>query len=143
MPTSGDKVLWSQAYEIGIEEVDNQHQGLVEIINKANHLLIGEYTSKELEDVITDLIDYTLEHFGMEEGLMHTHHFDSTKPQDYEKHIQEHREFSTKVEQIRDDLAHGKITQREEIINYLCDWLIRHTNRTDRVLGKFLEKAGA
>jgi len=139
---SNDKVVWQDKFEIGLEEVDDQHHMLVDTINKANKLLVKDYTFKELEDITSDLINYALLHFETEEDLMHTYAYDTQKPKDYEIHTSEHRKFKAKVVAIREDLENGKPFERQEVINFLCQWLVDHTNKIDQKLGKFLENVG-
>lgn len=138
MSNSSDKILWKSTFETGIEEMDDQHRRLVNTINKANYLLINEYTIENLQDITKDLLDYTLYHFQTEETLMYTYQYDTHTPDDYALHMQEHREFTSKVKDIHTTIQNGEMIGREEIINYLCEWLIDHINSTDKKLGSFL-----
>jgi len=139
MSQSEDKVVWQSGFEIGLKEIDEQHHLLVDAINKANALLIKEYTLAHLQEVTQDLVKYALLHFETEEALMKTHHYDTKHPKEYAKHTHEHRQFKTKVDTIHQDLERGEAVEREEIINFLCQWLVEHTNKIDKRLGKFLE----
>jgi len=140
MSESNDKVVWQDRFELGLEEVDDQHHMLVDTINKASNLLRGDYTSKEIEDVIKDLIEYSLLHFETEEDMMHDHAYDTKHPKDYDVHTSQHRKFKAKVSAIEEDIKKGKLVEGEEIINFLCQWLVDHTNKIDKKLGKFLEQ---
>ncbi|MEA2027427.1 MAG: bacteriohemerythrin [Campylobacterota bacterium] len=140
MSNSNDKVIWQDNFEIGLEEVDDQHHMLVDTINKANNLLVKDYTFKDLEDITNDLIHYALLHFETEEDLMHTYAYDTKKPKDYDIHTSEHHKFKARVTAIREDIKKGEFVEREEIINFLCQWLVDHTNKIDKKLGKFLEQ---
>jgi len=140
MSSSSDKIKWNQIFEMGIVNIDDQHRVLVDTINKANHLLTNDYTIENLQEITKDLINYADFHFKTEEELMETYQYSSYMLEDYDMHIQEHREFSVKVQNIHDELVEGNSIERAEIINFLCQWLIDHTHTTDKKLGYFLEK---
>jgi hemerythrin len=67
-------------------------------------------------------------------------HSSHQSPQDYEKHIEEHFEFSTKILEIHQQIQEGNSTKGEEIINYLCQWLVVHILHTDQVMVQTIEK---
>jgi len=138
MPDSSDKIRWSASFETGIEKVDEQHHTLIDTINKADKLLVDDYTIEHVQEVTKDLYDYVQYHFETEEQLMHTFEYDTHMREEFEKHIAQHREFSAKADAIRTKLGEGEIVEREEIINYLCEWLIHHIIHTDKKLSAFV-----
>jgi len=140
MSSSNDKIIWSEVYEMGIKKIDEQHHILVDTINKANNLLTDDYSIENLQEVAKNLIHYADFHFKTEEELMETYQYSSYMFEEYEVHIQEHREFAVKVQNIYDEFIEGNHIERAEIINFLCQWLIDHTHTTDKKLGYFLEK---
>lgn len=136
-----NKIVWSQIFETGIDTIDVQHQLLIDLINKASHLLRQEHSLENLQSIVNDMIRYTQYHFETEENLMHTHEYAIHMPKDYEMHIEEHCKFSTQVLDIHTQIREGTTIEREEIVNFLCEWLIDHIHHTDKKLGKFLENS--
>ena len=84
-------IRWSELFETGITEIDNQHKKLVEIINN----LYESYSSNENFDfniIINDLIKYSEYHFTTEEKLFKNSKYPFTK-----EHLKIHSEFKEKV----------------------------------------------
>jgi len=115
-----EKIVWSNTFETSIDEIDRQHRLLVDTINQTSHLLRDEYIQEDLRTIVNNLIRYTQFHFETKEKLMLDTHYSHQSPQDYEKHIEEHFEFSTKILEIHQQIQEGNSTKGEEIINYLC-----------------------
>jgi hemerythrin-like metal-binding protein len=128
-------IAWNDALTTGVTTMDEQHKILVNMINEANDLL-NETTGRDVYmEVVKDLIAYALYHFDDEEELMIAAQY----PQEArEKHIEEHRAFSHKVTTIHQELVHGKLIDRNELIGYLNHWLVNHIMGTDQQLGKAL-----
>ncbi|KIM06573.1 MAG: hypothetical protein KU38_12785 [Sulfurovum sp. FS08-3] len=140
MSSGFEKIVWNSTFETGMEEIDRQHRLLVDTINQASHLLRDEYLQEDLRTIVNNLIRYTQFHFETEEQLMLERHYSHQSPHDYEKHIEEHFEFSTKVLEIHQQIQEGKSIEGEEIINYLCQWLVGHILHTDQVMVQTLYK---
>jgi len=60
---------WNSSLEIGIEEIDNQHQVFIGLINELQAAHDGGNDSWALSDVIPRLADYAKYHFDIEEYL--------------------------------------------------------------------------
>ncbi len=140
MSSGFEKIVWSSAFETGIEEIDKQHRLLVDTINQASNLLRDEYIQEDLRTIVNTLIRYTQFHFETEEQLMLDTRYSHQSPQDYEKHIEEHFEFSTKILEIHQQIQEGNTIEGEEIINYLCQWLVVHILNTDQIMVQSIKK---
>lgn len=132
-------IKWKKDYETGVEEIDDQHHILVNTLNEANELLTKNYSLENLQNITKDLLSYALYHFEEEEELMNTYKYKDEAPQEYDSHMKQHRDFSTKVVEVRDSLKAGNLIEQEELISFLFNWLINHINNTDKKLGKFLQ----
>jgi len=131
-------IQWKKKYETGIEDIDTQHKTLVNTIYKANELLNQDYSLDNLQNITKELLNYTLYHFETEEEMMLEYNYDDYHPKEYEQHIKQHREFSSKVTALRTSLETGQLIEQEKMIGFLINWLINHINRTDKKLGSFL-----
>jgi len=133
------EIKWDTSYEVGVDEIDEQHHILVNTLNEANELLTKDYSLENLENITKDLLSYALYHFETEEDLMEQYNYTIECPKDYESHMKQHRDFSAKVVDVRDALKAGNLIKQEELIGFLVKWLINHIDKTDKKLGKFLQ----
>ena len=128
--------LWKDAYNLGIPEMDQQHQGLVRILN-ALHASMSKGSPREsLEMVLRDLIAYTERHFKCEEQLMVRRGYSGLKA-----HQAEHQKLTKEVHDLRDRLHAGKIMVSLDTMNFLKSWLTNHIMCHDKAYAK--ELAGA
>lgn len=134
-----EEIKWKSDYETGVEEIDEQHQILVNTLNEADKLLSKEASLENLENITKDLLSYALYHFETEEELMLEYGYNKEKPTEYDSHMKQHRDFSSKVVKVRDSLKAGNLIEHDELISFLVNWLINHINKTDKKLGAFLE----
>jgi len=132
------EIKWSIDYETGIDEIDEQHHILVNTLNEANELLTKDYSLENLQKITKDLLSYALYHFEEEEELMQTYGYQDELPQDYAKHMTQHRDFSAKVVDVRESLKAGNLIGQDELISFLLSWLLNHIDKTDKKLGKYL-----
>lgn len=133
------EIKWDKNYEVGVEEIDEQHHILVNTLNEANELLTKDYSLENLENITKDLLSYALYHFETEEELMEQYNYMVECPEDYKSHMKQHRDFSAKVVDVRNSLRAGNLIKQEELIGFLVKWLINHINKTDKKLGEFLQ----
>jgi len=138
MSDSSGEIKWKRDYETGVDEIDEQHHILVNTLNDANKLLTQDYSLENLQHITKDLLSYALYHFETEEEMMLEYDYKGLHPKDYVWHMQQHREFSAKVVDVRNALKAGKLIEQEELISFLLNWLIDHINKTDKKLGSFL-----
>lgn len=130
-------ISWEKDYELGIRIIDEQHRGLVDLINKLHDAMRERRTKEVLSQIINEMQTYYQEHFSTEEKF-----FDEYNYPDAVEHKQEHAEFKTKVNEFAADHDSGKVMLSIDIINYLRDWLIEHINGTDKLYAPFLKGKG-
>ncbi len=63
-------VQWNKELNIGIEQIDMQHQKLVSMVNEMHQALSKGQGNEVMGIVLKDLISYTRIHFAAEEKLM-------------------------------------------------------------------------
>lgn len=127
-------IQWSEQYMIGIEEIDVQHEKLFELVNSMHEAVInGDYPSVG-EKILEDLMDYILEHFATEEKLFLAENYPH-----YEKHKQEHDLLARQAFDIQEDFKDQKILLTFELLDFLSDWLKKHTTSSDLKYAQFLQ----
>nr|CAG4712455.1 unnamed protein product [Naegleria fowleri] len=145
-------VHWTKDLTLGVEIMDEQHHGLVDIINKLIQLMFGgendcnvpERSSDEwlLGYVIGLCLEYTEFHFETEERIMAK--YAKSLPEGYaEEHHQEHEEFTNKMKKLHQEYLdnHSTISfLNVDLLNYLLHWLINHIMGSDHVFVSHLTK---
>jgi len=117
-------LVWQNDLNTGIEEIDNQHQRIVEMIN---HLYDAEQNGdkNEIREVLVDLADYTQSHFAFEETLMEDAGYRFSRA-----HKKVHELFIRRVEEYRMRFDAGEnIVQ--ELHDTLSRWLFSHIRNED------------
>ncbi len=118
---------WSQELEIGIGEIDDQHQWLVSLTNQLHtHLSHGEPDQTLIGDCLAQLLDYTMNHFIAEEELLRRLGYPET-----DAHVQQHNMFCQQVMELLDRHDSGDQVGCAAL-DLLKNWLINHITRADK-----------
>jgi hemerythrin len=107
--------------------IDEEHKKLIGILNKAIFAKGHNNNPEELREVLREMINYTLTHFGTEETYMRKFNYP-----EYQDHKEEHREFSIETIAYHDKLIEGDCQIANEILEYLKWWLVNHIQVTDK-----------
>lgn len=121
----------------GIAQVDEEHQYLFELLNKAYDLAVMDYHSdyyQQLKEILTELDHYAEEHFAHEEAYM-------ARIRDPELILQrsQHAFFREKI--LAFDFANIDAVEDQqrvltELVTFLAKWLYRHILSSDILIGK-------
>ncbi|TCJ13925.1 bacteriohemerythrin [Parasulfuritortus cantonensis] len=137
-------IEWNDSFATGVREIDEQHRILVNTLNEANAKLTDDVSIDFVEQITQDLLSYALYHFETEEELMQEYGYADACGEDSDRHLQQHRSFSSKVVAVRDNLRAGIPIGRDDLIGFLNNWLVNHILHTDKKLGAYiLAKRGA
>ncbi|SMF09315.1 bacteriohemerythrin [Desulfovibrio gilichinskyi] len=130
---------WNESLSINFTEIDDQHKELITMINVLYDMMISNNNSdQDVLNIISDLHTYILEHFGAEVRIMKKYDYPETPA-----HINEHKEFIAKVNEVENLCNNGAANTSMEILNYLSTWLVQHINDTDKRLGMFIHSQSA
>lgn len=132
------RLEWTDALKTGVPEIDEQHMILVHTLNDAAEKLAHEATAETLGQITQDLLSYALYHFETEEELMQEYGYQEAEEASMQRHLDQHRGFSTKVVAIREGIKSGKLIAPGELIGFLNDWLVHHIQHTDQALAAFV-----
>ena len=122
---------------LGVQEIDEEHRYLFELLSRVEYLLQNEYGGDQYEDikeVLGELENYADLHFAHEEAYMKT-------IRDPELILQrtQHMVFREAVTEFlmknidEDEEQHEAL---EELLNFLAKWLYRHILGSDTMIGK-------
>lgn len=117
---------WTQALEVGIAEIDEQHRWLVEQTNALHQALQGEAPREQVGALLEGLMDYVMNHFIVEEQL-----FIRLGYPDTEAHQAQHNLFSGQVMSLLSRHDCGE-TVGAETLELLKDWLTHHILKVDK-----------
>jgi hemerythrin len=130
-------MAWTDELATGISQVDEQHKWLVDATNRL-HDALNQPTpdAAAVSDVLFGLVDYTYNHFIMEEELFQRLGYPET-----EAHKAQHNAFTGKVTALLQRHEHGEPVTNETLV-FLKDWLIQHIMKTDKAYVPFLKEKG-
>lgn len=120
-------IEWSNELSMGIEEIDNQHQVLVDLLNQIHDAIQHHHGMEATRSIVTKLEEYTRVHFAVEESLMRILHY----PQ-YEPHKKEHDKLIKQLDELREKLETGKASISFELAHFLKVWLTKHIMDVDK-----------
>ena len=128
---------WSECFETGLTEVDDQHHHLVDIINEFSHLLTeNEVHIKDIDCLYKQLSDYTAYHFQKEEKLMREMEID---PRHLNIHLDIHKGFLNEVFSIYSKISENNLDQAKSILKFLTHWLVYHILGQDQDMAKQID----
>ena len=128
---------WTDAYSVGIAEIDNQHRKLIEMINTMHDAMIKGQAKAVMDKILDDMISYCASHFATEERLFSQHGYP-----DAAEHKDKHHKMTTKVLELQTQFKQGKATITFDVMDFLQQWLDKHILGTDKKYGPFLNSKG-
>jgi hemerythrin len=130
-------ITWSNMLSTGVSEQDNQHKKLIDLINQLNDAMLAGHGADVQGKVLSELVNYTVSHFGYEEKLMAQHNYADTAA-----HKAEHAKFVQTAGDLKKKFDSGNAKITTDIMSFLRDWLTSHIMKTDKRFGQALNKAG-
>jgi len=124
-------IVWRPEYELKIPVVDEQHRGIVSIINSLFFGMQNKHGEKLLRPVIGMVKEYTRIHFNTEEMFLRQCGYP-----ELEHHIALHHELIQSLERI--DQKSLLEQDSYEFLAFLKEWWIDHICKKDREFLEFL-----
>ena len=133
-------VTWSDTYSVGIKLLDDQHKGLLDLVNDLFNHSTGHVDEEHayFQAVIQQAQQYVFEHFVVEEECMLALNFPG-----YADHKMTHDEFKLTVVKNINEYKTGKIPALENFADFLKDWIASHVIDMDKQYSLFFRKIGA
>jgi hemerythrin-like metal-binding protein len=130
-------IVWSDDFLIGIEELDYEHRGLVEDINKLHRDLLEDVDMDRIEDTLGSIHARMQAHFALEERVMVSHEYPH-----YPEHKAEHErlldEYTERMTKFKRD---PNLSDRGAIHSVLCQWIVSHILTSDRKMSLMVKSA--
>lgn len=128
---------WSSELEVGIEQIDEQHRWLVNQTNQLYDSLASDKAGgAEVGAVLEGLMDYTVNHFIVEEEL-----FQRLGYPESAAHKAQHDQFIAQVMDLLQRHEAGEVSGNETL-SLLADWLAHHILKVDKAYVSFFHQHG-
>jgi hemerythrin len=116
---------WDSHFVTGIDQVDDQHRHLVDLINRFGNLIAeNRVDHDDVEQIFSELLEYSRYHFADEEALMRNAGID---PRHQKRHIDIHHKFVDEVLALRSEIASKQAsTSKQSLLTFLVNWLAFH-----------------
>ena len=129
---------WNEALVTGVDEMDQQHRLLMDMVLQARAGLNGRPATTLFEQLTRDLLAYAIYHFATEERLMRQYDFAAAYPEEARRHVEEHRGFSARVVSLRVQGRSGSPQSSSDLVGFLEGWLMNHIMVVDPPLARHI-----
>jgi hemerythrin len=126
-------IAWKSEYDLGISIIDEQHRGIVTIINSLFYSMQNKHEVDILTPVYGMINEYTLIHFKIEENFMKKYAYP-----EFIKHNEFHNELIDKLNKVGKKSLHQH--DPKEFFDFLKGWWINHICNEDRAFLEYLLK---
>ncbi|MCW8884865.1 MAG: EAL domain-containing protein [Motiliproteus sp.] len=119
----------------GIQELDDQHSGMIEICQQMAKLFSSEVTVFKLRKLFDQLTDLALENFKLEEKLMQEYDYPAR-----DQHITEHDLFIEQIKRLQHMPEQHENSRMVFLMVYIGIWIKHHERSSDKYLIEFLKQ---
>lgn len=132
---------WNANFDTGIGIVDEQHRGLVDLLNTLVSHLAYQSDAPTIAQVCARLREYAQEHFTTEDAIWVEGLGDDAWVAD---HRREHDEFIARIDELRlEEGRYGFDDVIQDVVGFLSRWLALHILDSDKRLAKALAAVAA
>lgn len=132
-------IKWTIDLSVGVPELDEDHKGLLLLINELESQTAKEADEKLVRQTLNWLLRYAQTHFAREQAVMTSCHYPLLPG-----HIDEHRDFLDRmhatISKFDENPAETATEIRDTLISYLEDWWQNHIMLEDMQYKSFAEK---
>lgn len=130
-------MVWNDGFSVNIQEIDDQHKVLINLINDVYKGMVLNKTREYLGRSLDALVDYTVNHFGYEERLFDQYNYPGT-----EEHKEAHGKLVGQVSDFHEKFKRGDANVDSALMRFLKDWLMNHILGTDQKYVTFFNQNG-
>jgi len=117
-------IIWKHEYDLGIPIIDEQHRGIVTIINSLHYGTQSIYIKNILSPTINMLRSYADIHFQTEEYFLETINYPDTA-----NHRLLHQEYTSKLAGIERGISIDR--DPSQLMGFLKKWWLGHICEED------------
>ena len=119
-------LTWQANFRIGIDEVDHEHQGLIELINSLHTGLGEERSGERVEAFLGEIFADISAHFALEEKVMRDRRYDALA-----EHKADHERLLDDLRDLMDAQADGAVLDDQHFAARLAAWFSGHFQTHD------------
>jgi hemerythrin-like metal-binding protein len=127
---------WQSRYELGIEEIDLQHNFFFNLINRLKDELKQADNLDYQAALLSELYTYASFHFLSEENLMVREGYPDTM-EHKNFHIGLLDQFSSRAHMVTTDSSGTVLI---DFLEFLTDWIFHHINSVDRLFAEYMHE---
>ncbi|MCL1837217.1 MAG: bacteriohemerythrin [Treponema sp.] len=122
-------VKWSPTFSVGVKLIDDQHKGLLNLLNDMFNHVTGDVAQERLYfmSVIQQAVQYVKVHFSTEEKIMIRTNFPG-----YSEHKKAHDTFVLAVVENIKNFEAGKRWALMDFGKFLKEWILTHIAIMDK-----------
>lgn len=129
---------WSERLSVGIQEIDEQHKVLVDLINQLHDAIVHHHGAEACGQIMDQLCEYTKIHFAVEESILRILGYP-----EYDDHKAHHEMLLKQVQDLRYKMNHENHSISFELLHFLKKWLTIHILEEDSAYVEHLLSCGA
>lgn len=128
---------WDEKYSMGIAVFDEQHQRIIQLLNKLLDAAKDNKKTEEFGIVLKELISYAASHFTAEEDAMKKYDYPH-----YKEYRDEHDEIKLKLSELYQKYVEDDMPNTIELLKFITHWIDNHLKNADMNYAPFLIKKG-
>jgi hemerythrin-like metal-binding protein len=117
---------WQANFSIGIAEVDQEHRGLIDLINQLHDALGAERSGEGVEAFLGEIFADISAHFALEEKVMRQRQYDALAD-----HKADHERLLDELRDLMDQQADGLVLDDARFAARLAEWFSGHFQTHD------------
>nr|CRH07409.1 Putative methyl-accepting chemotaxis sensory transducer [Candidatus Magnetococcus massalia] len=120
-------IPWDEKYSVGVQILDQDHQRLVNYINRLEAAGAVGQSQVALARVVRALLDYTHFHFQREEEMM-----EQTGYAELDRHKEHHRTLVDQVQKYNERIKNEGLDMIDEVLQFLKGDFLNHILTVDK-----------
>jgi len=112
---------WKEEYATGIEDVDDEHKDLIDVINRLHELLLADDAKLTVPAFFARLIDGVSAHFALEERIMG----ESAYPE-LAAHREDHERLLDEIRDLVEAFRQAEEVDSVDLAMRLEPWFAQH-----------------
>ncbi len=126
---------WRNEYRVGVEQIDEEHRYLFDLINAFHDTHVGGTKRSALEQILNRLVHYAEQHFRHEEAIMKAEVYPA-----YLEHCALHEDLYLTIFRLSEKLAAGSLQVDMETVRFIRSWLVEHIVKHDLRFSDYLAR---